>query len=311
MASRTVAITGATGFIGRNLLKLLIPSYHIKALVRPQSFREDLPSQVEWVLGDLSDLRALRQLLEGAEVVIHLAGAIKGVEYTDFARVNVQGFRKILSVAEEVGIPRFLYVSSLAARQPTLSPYAATKREAEELLQASSLKSWHIFRPPAVYGPHDQELTPLIRLALKGVLPVFGSLQNRFSLLYVEDLCRAIARWLERENLPPKVYELHDGKPEGYSWTEVREIVARVRGKPPKVLKIPQTALKAVSFGALWGGKFLKITPMLTPHKVNELCHPDWTCDNAEVTKDLGWEPRWPFEKVLQDWVRDEARRNF
>ncbi len=310
MTSKVIAITGATGFIGKNLLKILPSHYVIKALVRPQSYHKGLSSKVKWVLGNLEDPEALESLLEGAEVVVHLAGAIKGRDYLDFARVNIRGFKNLLTKSLEAGVSRFLYISTLAAREPYLSPYASTKRWAEELLAHTPLK-WNIFRPPAVYGPFDEELTPLIKLTLKGILPVFGELENRFSLLYVEDLCYAILKWIKLEAPPSKIYELHDGKTSGYSWAEVQEIVAKIRGKPPKILKIPKSTLKPISFGVLWGGKIFKIKPMLTPYKINELYHPDWTCDNAEISKDLGWQPLWPLEKVLRDWAQNGTRRDF
>lgn len=310
MASTMIlALTGATGFIGRNLLKALLPRYQVRALVRPSSFRPDLPAGVEWIVGDLQDERALWRLLAGARVVLHLAGAIKGRDFSDFARTNVCGFQKLLQVAGRAGVERFLYISSLAAREPHLSPYAATKRMAEEFLKDSTLR-WHIFRPPAVYGPGDQELTPLMRLLIRGYLPVFGHFENRFSLLYVEDLVRAILSWIEKEPPPFKIYELHDGKKDGYSWAEIREIVRKVTGKDPRALRIPKGILKTLAYGSLWGGRLIGKTPMLTPHKVNELCHPDWTCDNEELTKDTGWEALWPFERVLKMWVQNAKRRD-
>ncbi len=298
----SVAVTGATGFIGRNLLRFLSPHYRVKALVRPISYRHSPSFKVEWVPGDLSDMKALKRLLEGVGAVIHLAGAIKGRDYTDFARVNVKGFQNLLLAAEEVGVSKFLYISSLAAREPYLSPYAATKRQAEEFLAGSTLQ-WDIMRPPAVYGPFDRELTPLFRLSLKGFLPVFGDPENRFSLLYVEDLCEAILKWLEIKAPSGKIYELHDGKPGGYSWFEIREVIARIKGVPPKLLRVPKSLLKTLALGALLGGRLKGVAPMLTPAKVNELCHPDWTCDNTEITKNLGWSPRWPLEKALREWM--------
>ena len=305
MARPIVAVTGATGFIGRNLLESLLLRYEVRALVRPSSFTRTLPPGVERIKGDLFDQGALLRLVDGAYAVVHLAGAIRGAAYEDFSRPNVKGFLNLLEACQERGVKRFLYLSSLAAKNPHLSPYAATKRQAEEFLKEAPL-SWHVFRPPAVYGPYDQGLTPLIRLVLKGYLPVFGSLKNRFSLIYVEDLCEAILAWLKNPPPPGRIYELHDGRPGGYSWEEVREIVTRVTGRAPRVFLLPEKILRMAGYGALWAAKCLGKAPLFSPYKVNELCHPDWTCANDEISKDLGWRPRWPLEKVLAEWVRDE-----
>ena len=308
---RSIAVTGATGFIGRNLLTLLPAGMRVKALVRParlKAFRRLFP-KVEWVVGDLSSPQALEKLVAGTEAVIHLAGAIRGTSYEDFAATNLKGFLNLVAAASRAGVKRFLYVSSLAARHPYLSPYAATKRQAEDLLRQSPLR-WQVFRPPAVYGPYDEGLTPLIKLMLKGVLPVPGDPENRFSLIYVFDLCQAILSWLEKDLEACKIYELHDGRPGGYSWLEVREIVARITGKTPRLVVVPENILRMAGYGSLLASKIIGKAPLFSHYKVSELCHPDWTCDNEEITKDLGWQPCWPLEKALEEWVTNETGRN-
>ncbi len=308
---KSIAVTGATGFIGRNLLALLPAGIRVKALVRParlKAFKRFFP-QVEWVVGDLSCLEALERLVAGTEAVIHLAGAIRGTSYEDFAVTNLRGFLNLVAAASQAGVKRFLYVSSLAARYPYLSPYAATKRQAEDLLRQSPL-CWQVFRPPAVYGPYDEGLTPLIKLMFKGVLPVPGDPENRFSLIYVFDLCQAILSWLEKDLEACKIYELHDGRPMGYSWLEVREIVARITGKAPRLVVVPENILRMAGYGSLLVSKIIGKAPLFSHYKVSELCHPDWTCVNDEITRDLGWQPRWPLEKALKEWVTNETGRD-
>ncbi len=307
----TVALTGATGFIGSHLLKTLKGKLHVKALIRPhkKKFLDDSLA-IDWVFGDLEDHKALERLVSRAEVVIHLAWAIRGGSYEDFAKTNVKGFKNLLIWASKAGVKRFLYVSSLAAKNPFLSPYAATKRLAEQLL-ADAPFEWQVFRPPAVYGPNDPGVTPLIELALsKGIIPVFGSPQNRFSLIYVFDLCEAILCWLKKAPSSRKIYELHDGTPQGYSWLEIREIIGRVTGKAPRLIVIPENILKITGRGVYFASKLIGKSPLFSHYKANELCHPDWICANDEITKDLDWSPRWPLKRVLKEWVRDGTHRD-
>ena len=307
-----VALTGATGFIGSYLLRLLLQEgYRVRALVRPQSSEKKSrlvaqlsPEQRErlsWVEGDLFSAQALRDLLHGVQRVVHLAGAVRGADFEAFARANVKGTYFLLqALLEEKSSPPLLFVSSLAARHPYLSPYAQSKRAAEELFLSLGEKCpWAIFRPPAVYGPGDRELRPLIKLMAYGVVLVFGKEENRFSLIYVEDLARAILRWLEAPVFS-RVYELHDGEPEGYDWRRVGEIVQRIIKRPVRLIKVPRGPLAKMGLLSHGLGRLLSKAPMITHWKVNELFHDDWVCDNYMIQRDLGWTPAWSLERGLR-----------
>src|SRR5262245_24206834 len=131
-----VALTGATGFIGRHLANhLRTRGFTVRALTRrPQPHLEGLA----WIPGDLSDLAALARLLDGASFVVHCAGVVRGASVDDFDRVNAAGTANLIAAA--LALPRpppFLLISSLAAREPDLSWYAASKRKAETRLAAA------------------------------------------------------------------------------------------------------------------------------------------------------------------------------
>ena len=136
MASR-IALTGATGFIGGNLLKRLAKAgWKIQALSRPDSDRSclaDIP--IQWIEGDLNNLDSLRHLVRNTDAIVHCAGAVRGTSETQFNGVNVNGVARLVqAAAEQHRMPRFLLISSVAAREPQLSPYAASKRKGEEAL---------------------------------------------------------------------------------------------------------------------------------------------------------------------------------
>ena len=304
-----VALTGATGFIGQHVTRrLLAVGFQVKALKRSQAKakalegllqKEGLTKGLTWISGDLSDPCALDLLFEGADYIVHLAGAIRG-GFETLGEVNIKGFWHLLA-AWRSEVP-FLYVSSLAARHPYLSPYAATKRAAEDFLKDLNAP-WTIFRPPAVYGPGDRELLPLIRLMEKGIVPVFGAPHHRFSLIHVSDLAEAIVCWLANPQ-EKKLYELHDGKPGGYSWEEIAEIVSRLRKKPVITLRLPKRPFLSLAWANLHLARLFKYQAMLTPGKIHELFHHHWVCDNTPIEKDLGWKPRLDLEKGLRDLMR-------
>jgi nucleoside-diphosphate-sugar epimerase len=225
----TVALTGATGFIGdRVARRLLAEGFKLRALARATSDRSRLAGcHIHWVEGALEDLDSLRCLVDGADAVVHCAGVVRGATQAHFDRSNVDGVARLVqSAIEQQPLPRFLLLSSLAAREPGLSYYAASKRQAETVLagEAGSMP-WAVLRPPAVYGPGDREMLPLFRWMIRGFLPIVGSDNSRVSLLYVDDLAEAVIKWLQNENYSEAVFELHDGRIQGYLWQDVIDTI--------------------------------------------------------------------------------------
>ena len=292
----TVALTGATGFIGGTLIKQLISAgRQVQALVRPGSgHQQPINGGVNWIRGDLGDRDSLERLVHGADVIVHCAGVVRGASQQDFNRVNVEGVARLARAAAKLKQPvRFLLMSSLAAREPQLSAYAASKHQGErELMKAAGRLDWAVFRPTAVYGPGEREMMPVLRLMAKGVAPLIGSSRRRFSMLYAEDLAAAVTHWLERGRDQKLTYELHDGHPAGYSWQDLVETVARLRGAPVRSLKVPLALVKMVALMNLAASRAVGYAPMLTPGKVREISHPDWTADNAPLSRHTGWSPK-------------------
>ncbi len=198
-----IAITGATGFIGSNLcFRLRASGFRVRALVRsPGQAQSLVRAGVDIVPGDLAAPLALGQLLAGCAAVIHCAGTVRGRTLADFAPANVLGNRHLIQAIKMSDTPpRLLALSSLAAREPQLSPYAASKFAGEQVVTASGdTVAWTILRPPAVYGPGDRELLPLFRLMARGIAPLPGRVTDRVSVLYIDDLATVVLRWLATE----------------------------------------------------------------------------------------------------------------
>ncbi len=304
--SRTIALTGATGFIGSVLAKRLISAgWKIQALVRPQADRNRFAGsnvQVQWIEGNLDDLESLRRLVQNASAIVHCAGTVRGQSEKQFNQVNVEGVARLVHAAvEQHPLPRFLLISSLAAREPHLSPYATSKRQGEQTLAASSGDmSWTAFRPSAVYGPGDRELLPLFRWIGRGIAPIIGSKDARFSLLYIEDLVEAVRLWLEKSPPPKGVFELHDGKPGGYTYSEVIQSAAHLCTRRVLHVNVPVFLLNFLAVLNLTSAKAIGYQPMLTPGKVRELRHADWVCDNTKLSRETGWTPEVSLKEGLQ-----------
>lgn len=307
---RSIAITGATGFLGSVLLKRLASmDWQIRALVRPASLHKRSSQVVsEWVTGDLEDMESLRRLVAGVDAVVHCAGAVRGAGLVDFERTNVDGVtRLVLAAQAQHPKPRFFLMSSLAARETHLSSYAASKRRGEETLALNAGQMpWVIFRPSAVYGPGDRELLPLFRWMRRGIAPVIGPAASRFSLLYVEDLAEAIVFYLKSGMGLGRVYEMHDGHAGGYSWGDVIDAVASLNGRKVYQIKIPAPLVMLGATLNLAAARMCGRAPMLTPGKVRELTHPNWVGDNTALTRDTGWVPQVTLREGLRQTFRQD-----
>lgn len=289
---KLVAITGATGFIGKVILhKLIENNWTVRALTRLP--RKDSDS-IQWIHGDLDNLIALRELVRNVDAVIHCAGLVRGSVFDEFVHTNTQGTAHLLhAITEQKLNPRFLLVSSLAARQPELSWYAKSKYMAEQvIMNCPSDIAWAVFRPTAVYGPGDKELKPLFKAMQRGILPVVGKPTNRFGLLHVDDFATAIQHWLATKIPVKGIFELDDGTAGGYSYQVLTSIAQEIWGRPVHCITLPISLIKLVAVSNLWLARLFHYAPMLTPGKVKELQHKDWVCDITPLTQALpGWRP--------------------
>jgi len=290
---KLVAVTGATGFIGRWLVETLVNTgWRVKAITRKK--KADTHA-IKWLYGDLDEQSALNELVADVSAVVHCAGAVRGSNYEAFEHTNVTGTDNLLhAISQQKQLPRLLLISSLAARQPELSWYAQSKYQAEQhVIQHSSGLSWTIFRPTAVYGPGDKEMRPLFQAASKGILPVVGGLHNRFGLIHVDDLVAAIQVWLNLDAPCKGTFELDDGTPGGYTFQSVAETAQLIWSRPVRCITVPHFLIYNIAVINLWLARILRYSPMLTPEKVKELHHPDWVCDNAPLIHALpDWKPQ-------------------
>ena len=302
--TQTIAITGATGFIGRRICShLLEAGCHVRALVRtPRKASGLLPERVELVEGSLGDADRLEALVEGADAVVHCAGAVRGATREQFDRVNVDGVRMLLRAMEsQQAPPRLLSLSSLAAREPELSHYAASKRMGEQVLtEEAGRVQWIALRPPAVYGPGDTELLPLFRAMARGFAPVPGAPDARFSMLFVDDLAAAVLAWLHSDALRSGVYTLDDGRDGGYDWQAVADTVTGICNRRVRLIPVPAWILDIAARLNSLAARLIGYAPMLTPEKLRELRHPDWVCDSEALQAGLDWRPQYQLEAGLR-----------
>jgi len=293
VSSKAVFITGATGFIGQRLVsELLENGYRVRAMVRPEkSTDKRIPQGCEQVPVSLTDVRQLISIVAKSSAVIYCAGSVRGRSSADFALANIEGVRAMLAALEQcTNAPPMLLLSSLAASRPQLSDYSRSKYEGEQLLHGKPSLPWTILRPPAVYGPGDKEMLPLLKMIRRGFLTHPGPDDQRLSLLHVDDLAAAVSSWLSApQSCLHGTYTIDDGTPGGYGWQDIGEAVSE---RKFRVLKIPDFLLEGSARMNLLFSKLLGYSPMLTPGKVRELTQAEWLCDNRGFTDATGWKPK-------------------
>lgn len=286
-----MAITGITGFVGRALAVHLIEAgVTVRGLLRRPD--ADLPAAVERVTGDLDDVHALDALIADTSLVVHCAGAVRGRKRADFDRVNVTGTRTLLArVGQTHPGVRLVHLSSLAARAPELSHYAASKRAAEALYDDDTDCRWTLLRPTAIYGPGDKELAPLLGSMARGFAPTPAVPDARVTLIHIDDVVGAVLSAASSVGTVGGCFELSDARSEGYAWDELCAAVSDLRQRKVHRVPVPVTLLAGLGRINLILSGCLGYAPMLSPGKVRELTHPDWSCDLSAFTAASGWQP--------------------
>jgi uncharacterized protein YbjT (DUF2867 family) len=292
---RTVAVTGATGFVGSETLDQLVAAgFTVRALARrPQAER----ARVAWVAGSLDDTAALDTLVMGADVVLHIAGVVNAPNRAGFEAGNGTGTANVIAAMQRAGLKRLIHVSSFAARNPDLSDYCWSKALAEEKVKASGL-DWTMVRPPAVYGPRDTEFIEVMKVARYGLMPVPPT--GRASLIHVRDLARVLVSLCGEpgDAYVGATWEVDDGAPNGLSHIELAAAFGRALQRRVIPLPLPQPLLMLFARAdRLVRGTQAK----LTKDRVRYMCHPDWVIEPAKRPPVSFWQPHISADEGLAE----------
>lgn len=341
MSKKTVAITGATGFVGGHLAeRYLDAGYALKLLVRPSSQLERLPDNVRRAMidgarvelheGDVTRPDTLAGFCDGVNTLVHAACAVKGTfdesrESADiFQRVNVDGTRHIAREALRADI-RMVHISSTAAMGPVAgghvdestpcnptAPYQRSKRDAEIALQTLADEGLDVvmLRPCLILGPGKigGEPLELFNLVRRGLFPrIGGELPQTKPLIDVRDVVSATMQALEHGD-PGEVYLIHsDGS---HRLDEILEVVRRLVGSTRAGIPIPELPVRAASYGfealaAVLSG----FNPPITPGRL-DLFLADRRISIAKARRELEFDPEYTdlydiFGQTYIGYVRD------
>jgi nucleoside-diphosphate-sugar epimerase len=300
----TLALTGGTGFVGQAVLDVLAKRQQsVRALAR--TVPKEPGRAIEWVQGSLDDTVALAELVSGVETVIHIAGLTTSHDPAELDRANAAGTLALVEAARAAGVRRLVFVSSLAAREPALSAYGASKSKAETIVAASGL-DWTTVRPPGVYGPRDKDYLDLFKAAKWGVVPMPPP--GRSSLIHVHDLAELLLALVPGgEGVTGMVFEPDDGRADGWSHRELARTIGWAVGNRPWVPHLSAGMLGRLS---RLDRRLRSDTAKLTADRVSYMVHPDWVCDPARAVPAEVWAPRVPTRPGLKGtarWYREQG----
>lgn len=323
-----IFITGATGFLGNELLKKLQSRKHeITALVRNPK-KAAFPAGVTIVQGAVENLSAYQNSLEGQDAVVHIAALVKMWmrDKSEFDRINVQATENLIRAASDAGIQRFVYASSFMALGPSNgrplteddhrrinklhNDYERTKYLADQMAR-KYMEEGHpvyILYPGIIYGPGNmtdgnivaKNLIPF----LNGKMP-FGLPIKSWSYVYIQDVVNGFIQVLEG-NPQSQRYILGGDNHTGESFYRT---VQDVTGKKPPIFNIPFPMAKLAGYGEIALAKLFGRDPALLTHEVVEIYKHSWAYDSSKAQKELGYKIT-PLRDGLIEmigWMKNEG----
>ncbi len=323
LQGKRILLTGATGFVGRHVVRALAPmaeagQIEVSCLVRASSRRNTLPSFVRFFEADLASGKGLEDALQGQHMVVHMAALLFGARWQDYLS-NVQAssiLAKAIAEQQEQGhCQRVLLVSSLAAtgscaKAPgvgddalpkPISAYGWSKYLSEEAMGRHCGKSLVVLRPPIIYGPEDKGFFPYFAMAKKGLVVSPGMGRDfPVSIMHVQDVVQAILCTLKPE--AQGVYHCNDTSVR--TIRQVGEIMAELMGKKARCIHMPLAIMSATSLlSTAWGiltQPFGLRAPSWNRDKYREAREAGWLCDSSRLQKELGFEPMFSLRHGLE-----------
>lgn len=329
MENKTILVTGGTGFTGSHLVRRLIKDGHTVRVVDNQKgyFYDEIAALgADITIGSVTDKDLMFKLVEGVDIVQHMAAAFRRVDLPKsvYWDVNVNGTKYLLEAAEKFGIERFVYTSTCgvhgdvenppAAETAPIAPadyYQYTKWEGEkvahEFMERGNLDI-AILRPAAIYGPGDPERwVMLFKRTVPGRFFMLGSGNVTYHPLYISNLVDALVLAQEKPEAVGQTYLIADEK--YYKLNDLVKEVARVLNVDVKITHIPFWPVWAVAGLVELGSKIINISPPIFRRRV------DWFRQNrafdiGKAKRELGYEAKVDLFTGLSEtavWYRENG----
>lgn len=309
-------VTGGTGFIGSHLVDRLLKSQQyseIRCLVR-SSPKWLINKPVTLVKGDLFDFNIIRENLTDVDIVFHIAALVKAPNWQTFEAANIDTTETLVRLAQKAGVKKVVVLSSLAAVGPSngyelteesnlnpVSMYGKSKKIMEERLHriVHDTTSIIIIRPPAVYGPREENIYSFFKSASKRICPIIGNGKTPLvSLIHVSDLISGIILASNYEHSGIETFFISSEN--AYSWNEIMHWTSVALGKKLIPIYIKPNMVKKVGAFVESVGSIFGQYPILNREKSVELSL-EWTCSTQKAIQLLGYRQ----QVSLKDGIAD------
>ena len=246
-----IVITGATGFVGEEVVKQVrAAGYPVRAIVREPQRARWLAEKygVELFHGNVLYAPAIEGAMQDAKCVIHLVGIIHEWKENTFERTHAQATKNVIDEAKKAGAKRFVHMSALGTRENARSRYHQTKWAGEEHVRKSGM-AWTIFRPSFIYGPRDKSINVFAKLIRRlPFVPVLGPGTTKIQPISVENVAKTFVGAARNDESIGKTYDLCG--PEAFTWNELYDKLQAILGtrKPKLHLPLAIARLQAAVF---------------------------------------------------------------
>jgi NADH dehydrogenase len=284
-----VLVTGAAGVMGQRLVRGLFErGYDVRCLVLPNdplcAGLEQLGAEIRE--GNVSEAPSLAGLCDGVDTVYHLAAVILSHDPGVFTRVNLNGTKHLVALAAEAGVRHFIYVSSASVTYPRLTPYAASKLAAEQVVRAERRFASTIVRPTLVYDETGGQEFVIFRDYLERfpVVPFIGDGHALKRPVWAGDIMDGLLRLAGNQVAHGKLYNFSGG--EAISMRELARLILSYRGQRRMILPIPVGVCRAIAAVS----KRLMVRPPLTQSAIDGIVN-DANLDPSLACAELGYQP--------------------